>query len=185
MKKASRDARSSKFKSDPGKQKCQEWHAKKRARERLGIDLTDELTAQIISCIKKEKENPLFKIRWIEDQSKRVGHYELTFEGKEPVMLVYDRFRSTIVTFLFPEDAQNVYHFYDIFSNKVSLKHEIGKIGKLEGDSLAIPGETFEYVNGKWYCTEGLLEGRVFKLNQYGELQEIMNDRGMDTWLEN
>ena len=106
-------------KLDPGKSQCQLWHFKKRIRERLRINLTDEIIEQIISCIKKKKENNDFSLRYLEKQSNTRILYEIVFNGKNPVNIVYDSNRGSVVTVLFPEDAQNIYHYYDIFHNKI------------------------------------------------------------------
>lgn len=166
-------SRASSIKLDPGKQKCQQWHAKKRARERLGIHLSNDLIDQIVSAIKKNKENDNFRLKFVEFQSKRLMVYDIVFTDKEPVKLVYDRMRETIVTFLYPEDASNVYHYYDKFGNKVNLKHECGKIGQLIGDDLIIPGETIVYEQNQWTVTDGILKGKRFEIDLYGDLSEI------------
>lgn len=172
MKKLSQRA-NDKFRLDPGKAKCQGWHAAKRAKERTGIRLTEQLSKEIVSCIKKNKEHNDFKLSFVESQSKRLSVYEIVFTGKNPVNLVYDNFRNTIVTFLYPEDAFNVYHFYDVFGNKVSVKNEYGKIWKLKDNVLDIPGETVEYADGVWTVIEGVLKDKRFKIDKTGCLQEI------------
>jgi hypothetical protein len=154
---------------DPGKAHCQKLHAKRRAKQRAGIDLSDQLKEHIVACIKKQKESADFKLQYVESQSKRLDMFEITFPGKEPVNFVYDRFRGTIVTFLYPEDACNVYHYYDIFKNKVNVKATFGQIWKLKGETLEIPGEVVTYSNGVWETENG----RRLQLDN-GELVEIM-----------
>lgn len=163
---------------DPGKQYCQMLHAKKRAKQRLGIDLTESLVAQIVSCIKKQKNGINFSLKWLEYQSRRLSVYEIIFENTTPVKLIYDRFRSSIVTFLFPEDYDYIYHYIDIFNNKINLKNVIGKIGKIKNDNLYLPGETVIYNEEKqsWYVSEGNLKDKTFIINECNELQEIIGD---------
>lgn len=173
MKKPSRCERLVK-KLDPGKTQCQLWHARKRAKERLGINYTDEINAQIISCIKNnQKENENFSVTYVENQSNRLKVYELKLRNGKSVNLVYDCFRNQVITFLFHEDATSIYYYYDIFNNKVSTKHDFGKIWKLEGTVLDIPGETVVYNNGIWEVTEGVLHGKKFKLDN-DEILEII-----------
>jgi len=162
-------------KIDPGKSLCQNWHSKKRAKERLGIILTDELTDQIIACIKdSNKKNDLFEIEFIEEQSNRLKHYFIKFANKEPIKIVYDCFRKTIVTFLYDQDESLIHHYYDFFNNKVSTKHTFGKVWNLKGKKLDIPGEDVYYnVNGDyWYVKEGILKDKYFQLinNQIVEI---------------
>ena len=173
MKKPSRNHYAKKL--DPGKQNCQLWHAKKRAKERLGIKYTDELNAQIISCIKNgQKENENFSVTFVESQSNRLKLYKLEMKTGKTVNLVYDSFRNQVITFLFPEEGVNIYYYYDIFQNKISTKHDFGKIWKLNGTTLDIPGETVEYTNdGIWYVTDGVLKGKKFRLD-HNEIVEII-----------
>lgn len=152
---------------------CQFWHAKKRAKERLGIDYTDELNAQIISCIRNnQKYHKDFSIEYIENQSNRLKVYNLNIKAKN-INLVYDSFRNQVITFLFQEDSINIYHYYDIFRNKISTKHNFGKIWKLKDTNLDIPGETVIYDNGIWSVTDGVLQGKQFKLEN-NEIIEII-----------
>jgi hypothetical protein len=160
-------------KIDPGKTQCQFWHCKKRAKERLGINYTEELNSQIVSCIKNnQKENPNFSVKYLESQSNRLNVYELNLKGKI-INLVYDVFRHQVITFLFKEDFKNIYHYYDIFMNKVSTKHDFGKIWKLDGADLEIPGETIVYENNIWEVTDGVLKGKRFKLDHDEILETI------------
>lgn len=156
------------------KSKCQMWHAKKRAKERLGINYTDEFNAQIISCIRNnQKENETFSVTFLENQSNRLKLYQLKIKTGKTINLVYDSFRSQVITFLFPEDAKNIYHYYDIFNNKINIKNDFGKIWKLKDTNLEIPGETVTYNNGIWSITDGILQGKRFKLED-DELIEII-----------
>lgn len=173
MKKLSRCDKSKKM-SDPGKKQCQKWHARKRAKERLGINYTEELNSQIISCIKNEgKKSSEFSVKYIESQSNRLHVYELKLKNGKLINLVYDCFRNQVITFLFPEDFQNIYHYYDIFMNKISTKHDFGKIWQLDGTTLEIPGETVVYGGKVWEVTDGTLKGKRFTLDQ-GELLECI-----------
>lgn len=173
MKKPSRHDRFAK-KLDPGKSQCQFYHAKKRAKERLGINYTDELNSQIISCIRNnQKENETFSVTFLENQSNRLKLYQLKIKTGKTINLVYDSFRSQVITFLFPEDAKNIYHYYDIFNNKINIKNDFGKIWKLKDTNLEIPGETVTYNNGIWSITDGILQGKRFKLED-DELIEII-----------
>lgn len=154
-------------KIDPGKKQCQNFHARKRAKERLGIKLTDELTDQIVSCIKnEEKKNDLFEVEFLEEQSKRIKHYLIKFKGKDPVKVVYDCHRKTIVTFLFNQEEDLIHHYIDIFGNRISTKHDFGKTWALKEKDLVIPGEEVIYddENDCWFVQEGTLKNKYFRL---------------------
>ncbi len=155
------------------KSQCQLWHAKKRAKERLGIVYTDELNSQIIACIKNNKSNDNFTVSFLENQSKRLGVYELKLKSGTSINLIYDNFRNQVITFLFPEDKKNIYFYYDIFQNKISTKHVYGRIWKLQDTELDIPGEKVIYNNGVWYVEEGTLKGKKFKLD-HDDLIELI-----------
>jgi len=79
-----------------GKRDAQRAHARRRARERLGIDLKPHVESDIIRRI-EEGEAKLAR-----KQSLRVHVYFLEVEGQE-VAVVYDRARKTVVT-LFDAD---------------------------------------------------------------------------------
>ena len=161
-------------KLDPGKTQCQMWHARKRAKERLGINYTEELNLQIISCIKNnKKENDSFSVTFLENQSNRLKLYKLQMKTGKTVNLVYDSFRSQVITFLFPEDSKIIYYYDDIFNNKVNVKNNFGKIWKLKDTDLDIPGEKVIYDNGIWSVTDGILQGKKFKLED-NEIIEII-----------
>ena len=158
-------------KLDPGKSQCQMWHAKKRARERLGINYTDELNSQIISCIKNnKKENDSFSVTFLENQSNRLKLYKLQMKTGKTVNLVYDSFRSQVITFLFPEDIDGyIYYFYDIFQNKINIKNHYGQI-------LRKKNQILEFGNIQYHPNhEGIYEifDKKLKFNK-NELEESL-----------
>lgn len=75
------------------KGECQLQHAKKRAYERLGIEMS---TADICSIIRQIQAG---KARFIERQSNRVTVFEISVVGND-VLVLYDSSRKTIITFL-------------------------------------------------------------------------------------
>lgn len=175
MIKASKRNRSLNF-QDPGKAVCQMNHALKRIRKRLGIKLTEEQYSHIVSCIKNSKESDICKLTYLKSQSKRLAVYEIIFEGYEPVNLIYDKFRKTIVTVLFPTDAIEINYYYDIFNNKVNVKHDLGynKYWWIDDGELIIDSEIVVYENDYYEVkSEGTLNGKRFKFD--GEsLYEVM-----------
>jgi len=167
--------RSNEKRIDPGKKSCQVAHARKRAKERLGI-ISPDILAEITSCIKHQTQSEKFSIEYDSDQSKRIKVYQIKMnDWKYPVRVIYDKFRHSIVTFLYNEDSTDIYHYYDIFKNKISTKHDFGRIWKLNGEVLDIPGEEVKYLgNEEWVVEEGTLKSRKFKLCE-NEIFEQMN----------
>ena len=86
---------------DIGKKKCQEYHAQKRAKQRLGFDLPTELLPKITKSLKThEYISNEYTLEWDSSQSKRLDVFLLKLNNwKNPVKLIYDSFRHTIVTF--------------------------------------------------------------------------------------
>jgi hypothetical protein len=162
---------------DPGKTYCQEQHFKKRLKQRLGISLTDSEYDHIVSCIKNSKKSDLCKLRYLYDQSNRVMVYELIFPDKVPVNVLYDKHRKTIVTMLFQKDDEfEINHYYDVFNNKVMVKHNLGynMMWAIKDGMLCIPAETIEVKDGCWEVTsEGTLLDKRFKLDN-DTLIEVM-----------
>lgn len=165
MKKASKRDISKKL--DIGKEQCQKWHCIKRIRQRLQINLSEEQYEHIISCIKNGKESTLCKLKYLSSQSNRLSVYEITFNGKEPVKVIYDKFRKTIVTILFPEDGKEITHYYDIFGNNINIKHELGynKFWSYVDGMLQIPSENIIKKDGYFeVVSEGILFEKRFKM---------------------
>ena len=73
------------------KRKAQRRHAKRRARERLGIRLHDDLLIKMVRRIQAGE------MEFHSRQSNRVSRYMDRIDG-EHVLVVYDRHRKTIVT---------------------------------------------------------------------------------------
>ena len=157
MKKASKRIHK---KEDITKAVCQRYHCLKRIKERLKISFNEENYEQIVSCIKNHKDHPIYKLKYITNQSIRLSVYELIIENMEPINVIYDKSRQTIVTVLFPIDGIEIYHYYDIFGNKVQIKSELGynKHWKFLNDSLIIPEEDLVKENDIWrVVSEGIL----------------------------
>lgn len=74
----------------------QRKHAKRRARQRFGIILTQNDEA----IIKQKIQN--CEAIFIYKQSNRVSHFGIKFQGKD-MIVIYDKIHKTIVTFLYPE----------------------------------------------------------------------------------
>ena len=149
---------------DPGKRQCQSWHAKKRAKERLGIKLSDDEIKQISTAIRTGEAYDAFEVEYVKDQSHRLKVFKLKYRDLLPVNVVYDKFRKTIVTFLYETDYIEIYHYYDIFQNKISTKHKFGKIWYLKDGELDIPGETLKKLNeNRWIVIDGVLKDRIFE----------------------
>lgn len=77
----------------PSKAKAQRKHAKRRARERYGLDLTSHDFQMIINAIRKRKSIP------IKRQSCRISHHMVLYKRRW-LRVVYDKNRRQIVTFL-------------------------------------------------------------------------------------
>lgn len=177
MKKASkRDTWKDTNYTDNGKENSQRIHCIKRIKERIGLKITDQDYEHIVSCIRNDKESDMFKYKFVRPQSNRLSIYEITFTGKIPVNVVYDKQRKTIVTVLYQNDSILIDFYYDIFNNKISLKHDLGyNTGwSINGDILLIPSEKTEKKEDVWeVVSEGLLFEKRFKLDNYN-LVEVM-----------
>lgn len=77
------------------KSKSERTHAKRRARERFGVNLSEP---QFDALIKDIQDN---KLEFIERQSNRVTVWRGMLEDKEAIV-VYDSSRKEIVTFIDP-----------------------------------------------------------------------------------
>lgn len=80
-------------KKRPDKRKCQIKHAKKRAVQRYGLELSRIDVAQIIETIQRNGA------QFIERQSNRVTVWSVPFEDRN-LKVVYDKMRKSIVTCL-------------------------------------------------------------------------------------
>lgn len=161
---------------DNGKENSQRLHCIKRIRERVGIILTDQEYDHIVSCIRNEKKSDHFRIDYVRPQTNRLDIFEITFNGKEPVDVVYDKQRKTIVTVLFQNESETIDFYYDVFNNKVNLKHDLGfNRGWTKTDGkLEIPSEIVEKKDGCWeVVSEGILFGKRFKFDNHN-LVEVM-----------
>lgn len=75
------------------KLKCQRRHARRRFRERTGLNFSEKKERAFISKIQNNEAQLL------ENQSQRVGLYKVNYEGTD-YKVVYDRNRKVIVTVL-------------------------------------------------------------------------------------
>lgn len=82
------------------KTQAQRIHASRRAAERYGMKFGRAEQREFVKAIQTGKSTV------IEKQSHRVTVHELIIEG-EPVRVVYDRIRKTIVTFLPFEEVED------------------------------------------------------------------------------
>lgn len=76
----------------------QRIHAKKRARQRLGVSLNSDELRDVARLIRSGESYP------IERQSNRVVLH-LVFVCDEWMKVVYDKNTKNIVTFLYPDDS--------------------------------------------------------------------------------
>lgn len=75
------------------KARAQKYHAKRRARERFGIDLSYNDQIDMVEMIRNGQS------RAVEKRSLRVTVHELEWDG-QTLRVVYDKSRGTIVTVL-------------------------------------------------------------------------------------
>lgn len=80
------------------KEKALRVHSWRRAHERYGLDLTDELREEIISQIRTGKSIA------VEKQSERVSVHDVHVAG-QVVRVAYDKSRGQLITFLFLDDS--------------------------------------------------------------------------------
>jgi hypothetical protein len=163
---------------DNGKENSLMLHSLKRIRERLGLRLTKSDYSHIVSVIKNNKISEKFQYEYKGKQSNRLDIYELIFLNKVPVDILFDKDRNSIVTVLYQRegDIQEISYFYDVFNNKIQLKHTYGynQGWKIDGTKLMIPSETTHWNGEHWEVTsEGQLEGKRFKLDNE-HLIEVM-----------
>lgn len=78
-------------------------HAKQRALERYGVTLNRHQLRELSRLIQLNHTS----VRFLWKESNRVSHFALTF-NEQRYIVVYDRQRKTIVTFL-PPEAESQY----------------------------------------------------------------------------
>ncbi|HET6495316.1 MAG TPA: hypothetical protein VFH61_08140 [Thermoleophilia bacterium] len=83
------------------KVEAQRRHARRRAQERYGINLDNELLIAWVSAI--QGQNPAVPVRPLGRESTRLTHFAIT-HGDIEVPVVYDKQRKQIVTVL-PESG--------------------------------------------------------------------------------
>lgn len=148
---------------------CQKWHCVKRFRQRVGIELDDNLYERITNGIKKSQSVVGdVSLKFLRNQTRRLGVYEVLFPNKDPVQVIYDRQRNTIVTVLesHEENVVEITKFIDLFGNIINVKHDLGysRYWRLISGQLKIIGETiFYHEDGLFEITDGMLKGRKFK----------------------
>lgn len=79
------------------KKYAQRFHAKKRAAQRFGLDLTTDKQRQIVRLIQ------LGKGRFVKHESNSRSHWVIEWEG-QLLRVVYDKVRKELVTVL-PKEA--------------------------------------------------------------------------------
>jgi hypothetical protein len=75
---------------------CQEWHFKKRFRERTGIICTDEVYNKFRKNVRQGRSKFVLK------ETNRIKHF-LDYYENRPVIIVFDSFRESLVTILFED----------------------------------------------------------------------------------
>jgi hypothetical protein len=76
------------------KHKALRTHSFRRAVERYGLDLTDELRQEIIGKIQANKSKA------VESQSNRVTIHDVELDSGQTVRVAYDKSRGELITFL-------------------------------------------------------------------------------------
>ena len=156
------------------KDECQMYHAMGRAYNRLNLELDEGKYKRLVSAIREERSSDDIEVNFVENQSNRLSMYNVRLSGADtgPFNVIYDRMRDTVVTFLYPEEAQNIYHFYDIFGNKVSVKHEFGHIWKMTEGELHVPGEVVNKLGEDFWMVSLNGSDRLFRIVE-NELTEV------------
>jgi len=80
------------------KERTLKQHARRRASERYGLSLTDQLHTEIVKQIQTSKS------QLIEKQSNRISVHDVIVND-ETIRVVYDRDRKLIVTFLYKDES--------------------------------------------------------------------------------
>jgi len=154
------------------KKQCQTWHCVKRAKERLGIALTERDISEIVNSAIDEKPSDRFKLTFVEAQSNRVSVFKLEFDSIS-INCVIDIHRRSIVTFLFDsKEIKTIYHYYDIFNNKINVSTITKKFWSFntETNELIIPFEEVLTV-GNQYIVQPM--NKVFEFDN-GDLIEVI-----------
>jgi hypothetical protein len=120
---------------------CQLYHAKRRARERIGFNLSDERYALLVHYIKEGKSDDDICVQFLSRQSKRVRKYSIKIKGIAEFNVLFDRDRNSIVTLLFPEVDQQLSHYIDVFGNSISLRDAFGYAWTIHDGVLCVPTE--------------------------------------------
>jgi hypothetical protein len=152
------------------KKMCQYWHIKKRAKERLRLDLTKELYDKLVNMIKNNISDANIKIEFKEKQSNRLSVYSIALTGYGKFNIIYDKTRNSLVTILFEEKTRKIYHYIDVFGNKIPTSDLNGKFWKYDTENDDLTIECEEVIKKTHYTWE--INNRLFELFDDGILYE-------------
>lgn len=152
------------------KKMCQYWHIKKRAKERLRLDLTKELYDKIVNLIKNNQSTDDIKVTFKDKQSNRLFVYSITMKGYGKFDIIYDKSRASLVTILFEEKMKKIYHYIDVFGNKTPTCELYGKFWKYDSDKDELYIECEEVIKKAPFTWE--VNNRIFELCEDGTLYE-------------
>jgi hypothetical protein len=79
------------------KRQAQRLHAKRRAAERVGVNLNHALHTELVQAIQGGQAT------FIRRQSHRVSHFDVVLPTGQTARVVYDRHRKALITVLPPE----------------------------------------------------------------------------------
>ena len=126
------------------KSKSQKFHCKKRARERLKIELSEEMYIDIIKSIKQRPSK--VKTKFLCRQSNRVHIYEVQMDDKI-FDICYDNIRSTIITILDKKDETSIHSYIDIFGNKHTILELLGVLSLKINEKGDVTNLKYERIN--------------------------------------
>ena len=152
------------------KKDSQLLHAKKRCRERCGINLNEECYSYVLRAIHGEEVEGI-ELEFNTKQSARVEHYTIRFGNmKDKYNVVYDCDRDVIVTFLPVEDFQRIYHYTNWIGNVINLKNQHHIVLKFKDKELTGDYLTINKVDeNTWHIedinkTLQLREGKLYEV---------------------
>ena len=98
------------------KSQAQRVHACRRFRQRLGIELTNELHDEVVGMIRQNDP----RARFVKRQSLRLSFWEIEF-ARSRCCVVYDRKRGNIVTVL-PDPCRPLSFLGDFWPTNFGMK---------------------------------------------------------------
>ena len=165
-------ARGSHHKNRSCKKDAQMAHAKLRSKERLGFILTEDKRIAIHKAINGQEVTGI-NVKFKADQSRTKKLYTIYINHlKKMFDLIYDSERDVIVTFLPHSNIVTVYHYFDIFGNKINIKEKHGTPLVFDGGVMGSDYLKVEKLaHDKWHIKEW---DKTFVMTDRGNLQEII-----------